>query len=201
MTLEENFKSKGQASYCMYLGVKKTILQGEITEIEKKIAPLRNKQGASNYTYTYNDSEKQLLKSTNLKLAGLYDDKKILDDKIYENKCNYDKVNTCKFIDIEIKKKSDAVAKLSKLILARQGNPKDLKQLQLELLNQKNNYADYDCKNLIEYQRLAELGLLVTEKSAEQEKKILGSGYKEQYAYIGIGAVVLLAGLYIYMKK
>jgi hypothetical protein len=201
MTLEENFKSKGQASYCMYLGVKKTILQGEISEMEKKIAPLRNKQGASNYTYTYNDSEKELLKSTNLKLTGLYDELQNYNVKMNEINCNYDKVNTCKFIDIQIKRKSDLVTQLSKGVLAGKSNPKDLKQLNLELLNQKNNYADYNCKNLIEYQRLAELGLIITEKSAEQEKKILGSGYKEQYAYIGIGAVALLVGLYIYMKK
>jgi hypothetical protein len=201
MTLEENFKSKGQASYCMYLGVKKAILQGEISEMEKKIAPLRNKQGASNYTYTYNDSEKELLKSTNLKLTGLYDELQNYNVKMNEINCNYDKVNTCKFIDIQIKRKSDLVTQLSKGVLAGKSNPKDLKQLNLELLNQKNNYADYNCKNLIEYQRLAELGLIITEKSAEQEKKILGSGYKEQYAYIGIGAVALLVGLYIYMKK
>ena len=38
MSLEEIFKSKGQASYCMYLRIKKSALQNEISEIEKKIA-------------------------------------------------------------------------------------------------------------------------------------------------------------------
>lgn len=203
MTLEENFKSKGQASYCMYLRVKKSILQGDISEMEKNISPLRSKQGASNYTYNYTESEKQLLNSTNLKLTGLYKELDVYSQKIKDNNCQsyYDSVNTCKSIDEQIKSKTDLVAQFSKEVLEGKKNPITLKQLNLELLNQKNNFTKYNCKNLIEYERLAELGLLVTEKSAEQEKKILTKGYNEQYVYIGIGAVVLLAGLYIYMKK
>jgi hypothetical protein len=41
----------------------------------------------------------------------------------------------------------------------------------------------------------------LTEKSAEQEKNVLPSGYKEQYIYIGLGAVVVLTSLYIISKK
>lgn len=203
MTLEQNFKSKGQASYCMYLRVKKSILQGDISEMEKNISPLRSKQGASNYTYTYTESEKQLLNSTNLKLTGLYKELDVYSQKIKENNCQsyYDSVNTCKSIDEQIKSKTDLVAQFSKEVLEGKKNPITLKQLNLELLNQKNNFTKYNCKNLIEYERLAELGLLVTEKSAEQEKNILTKGYNEQYVYIGVGAVVLLAGLYVYMKK
>jgi hypothetical protein len=203
MSLEEIFKSKGQASYCMYLRIKKSALQNEISEIEKNIAPLRNKQGASNYTYTYTDADKKILNSTNLKLAEMYKEIDVYNAKLNENNCGKytDNISTCKYIDERIKSKSDLISELSKGVLAGRNNPKDLQQLNKELLNQQNDFTKYNCRDLIEYERLAESGLLLTEKSAEQEKNVLPSGYKEQYIYIGLGAVVVLASLYIISKK
>lgn len=203
MDLEETFKSKGQATYCMYLRVKKSALQNEISEIEKNISPLRSKQGASNYTYTYTETEKQLLNSTNLKLTELYKELDKYSLKIKDNNCQsyYEKVKTCKSIDEQIKSKTDLIAELSKEVLAGRRNPITLQQANKELLNQKNNFSSYDCRDLIEYERLVESGLLLTEKSAEQEKNVLPSAYKEQYIYIGLGAIVVLTSLYVISKK
>ena len=49
-------------------------------------------------------------------------------------------------------------------------------------------------------------GLLIANKAkdkqiAEAEKKVLEKGYKEQYLYIGYGAVILLVGLYIVTRS
>jgi hypothetical protein len=43
--------------------------------------------------------------------------------------------------------------------------------------------------------------VLITKTSIEQEKKVLGSSKKEENIYIGVGALVLLVGLFIVLKK
>lgn len=203
MSLEEIFKSKGQESYCMFLRVKKSALQNKISKIENDIAPLRNKQGASNYTYTYTDADKKLLNSTNLQLAELYKEREVYDAKINENNCGKyaDNVSTCKYLDERIKSKSDLIAQLNKSVLAGRISSKKLEQPNKELLQLKNDFVKYNCRNVIELENLSEGGLVLTEKSIEQEQNILPSGYKEQYLYIGLGAVVILTSLYIISKK
>ena len=203
MSLEEIFKSKGQESYCMFLRVKKSALQNKISKIENDIAPLRNKQGASNYTYTYTDADKKLLNSTNLQLAELYKEPEVYDAKINENNCGKyaDNVNTCKYLDERIKSKSDLIAQLNKSVLAGRISSKKLEQPNKELLQLKNDFVKYNCRNVIELENLSEGGLVLTEKSIQQEQNILPSGYKEQYLYIGLGAVVVLTSLYIISKK
>jgi hypothetical protein len=41
----------------------------------------------------------------------------------------------------------------------------------------------------------------LTKGASKQEVSILNPNFKEQYIYIGIGAVVLLLGLYVVTKK
>jgi hypothetical protein len=64
-----------------------------------------------------------------------------------------------------------------------------------------NKFVDLDCRNAIEKKRLEESAKIITKQSAIQEQNVLPANYKEQYLYIGLGAVVLLTGLYIITKK
>jgi hypothetical protein len=64
-----------------------------------------------------------------------------------------------------------------------------------------NKFVDLDCRNQIEQIRLDESAKIITKQSATQEQNVLPSNYKEQYLYIGLGAVVLLTGLYIITRK
>jgi hypothetical protein len=57
------------------------------------------------------------------------------------------------------------------------------------------------CADKIETQRQIETATLITKSAIEQEKKILGSSKKEENIYIGIGALVLIVGLIILIKK
>ena len=66
----------------------------------------------------------------------------------------------------------------------------------LELL-----FAQYNCSDKIETLRQNESALLITKTAIEQEKTVLGSSKKEQNIYIGIGALTLLVGLIILVKK
>ena len=74
-----------------------------------------------------------------------------------------------------------------------------------ELISSKNSseraFASQLCSDKIETQRQLETALLITKTSIEQEKKVLGSSKKEENIYIGVGAVVLLVGVIILVKK
>jgi hypothetical protein len=72
--------------------------------------------------------------------------------------------------------------------------PDWLKQLEAEF-NKKN------CRDAFEQKRLQDMASIVTKQSTLQEQSILGKNFKEQYLYIGIGATVLLLGLYVISKK
>ena len=63
------------------------------------------------------------------------------------------------------------------------------------------SFASNSCSDKIETLRQKETCVLITKTSIEQEKKVLGSSKKEENIYIGVGAVVLLVGLFIVLKK
>lgn len=62
-------------------------------------------------------------------------------------------------------------------------------------------FASENCADKIETLRQREGGVLITKTSIEQEKKVLGNSKKEENIYIGVGAIVLLVGLFIVLKK
>jgi hypothetical protein len=63
------------------------------------------------------------------------------------------------------------------------------------------SFASNSCSDKIETQRQKETAVLITKTSIDQEKKVLGSSKKEENLYIGVGALVLLVGLFIVVKK
>jgi hypothetical protein len=63
------------------------------------------------------------------------------------------------------------------------------------------SFASNSCSDKIETLRQKETAVLITKTSIEQEKKVLGSSKKEENIYIGVGALVLLVGLFIVLKK
>jgi hypothetical protein len=63
------------------------------------------------------------------------------------------------------------------------------------------SFASNSCADKIESLRQKETAVLITKTSIDQEKKVLGGSKKEENIYIGVGAVVLLVGLLILVKK
>jgi hypothetical protein len=57
------------------------------------------------------------------------------------------------------------------------------------------------CSDKIEKQRQLETALLITKNAIEQEKKVLGNSKKDENVYIGVGALILIVGLIILIKK
>jgi hypothetical protein len=74
-----------------------------------------------------------------------------------------------------------------------------------ELVNQKGRlegvFGTYGCADKIEKLRQNESAVLITKTSIEQEKAVLKPSNTEQRIYIGAGALILLVGLFILVKK
>jgi hypothetical protein len=62
-------------------------------------------------------------------------------------------------------------------------------------------FALNGCRDVIENIRLKSAALAETKFAIQSEKQVLGESNKNQNLYIGIGAIVILAGLYIILKK
>lgn len=84
--------------------------------------------------------------------------------------------------------RKDYINQMSKFL------PDWIGQLEAEF-NKKN------CRDLFEKKRLQDMATVLTKQSSLQEKSILDPNFKEQYIYIGIGAGILLLGLYVISKK
>ena len=69
------------------------------------------------------------------------------------------------------------------------------------ILMLENANVKEDCRNKIEQIRLDESGMILTQQSAKSEQNFSKESNKEQYIYIGAGALVLLVGVYIILKK
>ena len=62
-------------------------------------------------------------------------------------------------------------------------------------------FAQNDCSDKIETLRQSQSAVLITKASIEQEKAVLKPANTDQRIYIGAGAVILLVGLLILVKK
>jgi hypothetical protein len=70
-----------------------------------------------------------------------------------------------------------------------------------KILEIENSSTNSDCRNKIEQIRLDESGMILTQQSAKSEQNFLKESNKEQYIYIGAGALVFLVGVYVILKK
>jgi hypothetical protein len=104
----------------------------------------------------------------------------------------------CYKLDLNIKKIQDEITELN--------TKGDLSSGYLNSLHgyKTANQMAFDgknCQNVIEYKRLNESADLITAKSIEQERKVLGASKTEQNIYIGVGALSLLVMLIIVIRK
>jgi len=75
------------------------------------------------------------------------------------------------------------------------------KYLESMLIAKKNLVALADCRNKIETIRQEETAQVFTETSATAETRILSETKKKQYLLIGVGAVVVITSLIIFLNK
>jgi len=104
----------------------------------------------------------------------------------------------CVSLDLLIKRLSD------KIVSERlKSNPDNyyLKALEDIKTTMEFGFTNNSCSQKIEKSRQIESGLLLTKGAIESEESVLTKNNVEQKIYIGLGALVLLVGLYIIVKK
>jgi hypothetical protein len=72
----------------------------------------------------------------------------------------------------------------------------------LKVFNEsEDKFSRLNCRKKIEFLRLNETAVLDLEQAIKSEASVLEKNKKEQNLYIGLGAIVLLTGFYILIKK
>lgn len=111
------------------------------------------------------------------------------------------KPENCYKLDQNIKLITDEIVIETKKILAKTGNSQYVKELQTRKRSYEISFNQNDCYNKIEEDRLKESANLITKASINQEKSVIDKSFTEQKIYIGVGALFLILGLYIVLKK
>lgn len=119
---------------------------------------------------------------------------------------NYKEVRDCVQLDESIKSTKDEILRFEKkkLQLGEHWLPFSEKMLQSYKNGVKNDQEDFiskGCKGRLESEKLKDNAIILTDMSSQQEKNILKKNVTEQYAYIGIGGLVLVTGLFMVLKK
>lgn len=103
--------------------------------------------------------------------------------------------------DIEDLQKITPVVTGYELAVSRDTNVLKLEVLRQILLQYKNAFNKGECTDTLEQIKAEANAKILTKESAKAEKKVLEKNYKEQYLYIGFGAVILLVGLYVVTRN
>lgn len=111
------------------------------------------------------------------------------------------KPENCYKIDENLKLIVDEISSETKKLLTGQADRLYIKELEIRKLAYENTFNQKNCRDKIEEDRFNENAIIITKSAITQETNVLGKNYNEQKIYIGIGALVLLAGLYMVLKK
>jgi hypothetical protein len=111
------------------------------------------------------------------------------------------KPENCYKLDQNLKLIRDEIVDETKKLLSGGGNREYLKALQSRKSSYEIRFVQDKCRDKIEEDRLRESANLITKQSINQENSVLDKSFTAQKVYIGVGALVLLVGLYIVLKK
>jgi hypothetical protein len=155
----------------------------------------------------------------------------ILKNVLDEINTKYPLSKDCLSLDVSLKKAKDRISEITKERLAGYNvgmtNPKNIKNLTFDYIQKydkaykdrkdyiyflgdeldkrvlkiENELVVLNCRDEIEKIRLEESAQILTQQSAKSEQNFLKESNTEQYIYIGAGALVLLVGLYVILKK
>jgi hypothetical protein len=119
---------------------------------------------------------------------------------------NYKDVRDCIQLDVSIKDYKDEILtrekkKLELGSLWTSSSETRLNKFKDETKDKENDFINKGCKGRLESEKLKDNAITLTEMSSQQESNVLKKNVTEQYAYIGIGALVLLTGFYMVLKK
>jgi hypothetical protein len=107
----------------------------------------------------------------------------------------------CVYLDKEIKRISDKLVSQRKLqSLPSVEQRAYMEALELKKYSWESTFAFKGCRDIIENIRLTTGAVEESKFAIKAEQQVLSVNQKDQALYIGLGAVVLLVGLYIVLK-
>jgi hypothetical protein len=108
----------------------------------------------------------------------------------------------CVSLDMDIKRISDKLAEQRKLSPLPSVQQKAyLEALEAKKSEWQGTFDTKSCRDIIEKIRLTTGAVEESKFAIKAEQQILPKSEKDQNLYIGLGAVVMLIGLYIVLKK
>ena len=108
----------------------------------------------------------------------------------------------CVDLDKQLKKISDKLAEQRKLSpLPSLQQRAYLEALELKKTGWEGMFGTKGCRDIIENIRLTTGAVESSKFAIKAEQQVLPKNEKDQNLYIGLGAVVMLIGLYIVLKK
>lgn len=114
----------------------------------------------------------------------------------------------CQQVDRDLKRVQDALVNAYKMRVTfdSMGNANLYERAYKEALEFKKSslesiFETRGCRDIIENIRLTTGAVKETEYAIKSEQQVLGKTNKDQTIYIGIGAVVMMVGLYIILQK
>ena len=113
------------------------------------------------------------------------------------------KANSCLELDLLIKDRNSSLVSLYELnaLYYSIGNKQLLEESKKILSDAEAKFNKFNCRDKIEAVRTRMLVDLQSKGSIKAEESVVGKGFKEQKTYIILGALVLLTGFYIVVKK
>jgi hypothetical protein len=112
------------------------------------------------------------------------------------------KANTCLELDLFIKEQGQSLPNLYKLVAGGLPNYKPIIAItEKAKADAEAKFNKFNCRDKIEAERTKTLVDLQTKGSIKAEETIVGKGFTEQKTYIILGALVLLTGFYVVVKK
>lgn len=111
------------------------------------------------------------------------------------------KPENCYKTDENIKLITDELSKETKKLLTGGANREYIKALEQRKQVYELIFLNGKCRDKIEEDRLKESANLLTKSAIGQEKDVVDKSFKLQKIYIGVGALVLVVGLYVVLKK
>jgi len=119
---------------------------------------------------------------------------------------NYKDVRDCVQLDETIKsyKEEILIREKKKLELGQSwtaSSETKLAKFKAEVVNLENDFINKGCKARLESEKLKDDAIMLTDMASQQETNVLKKNINEQYLYIGTGALVLLTGFYMVLKK
>jgi hypothetical protein len=113
-------------------------------------------------------------------------------------------ISECILLDEEIKKLLDEIAELRKKKLTSKWNSTnelDLNQKIGLYNNKQSKFFTLLCDSKLEFKTMEENAKVLSDSNIQTERIVLGKNKNEQNIYIGLGAILLILGLYVVIKE